>query len=293
MAVQGEPVARADVSRPSRRWDVILLTGSVVGLVLLATGGWYVWNAYTLPSLSTVSFDSPGALLVFGFLAGGGAFFAPCAFSLFPGYVSYYLAAAGEGNPGRPSWGMGPIGLGLTCGSGALAFFLLIGAVLSIIAAPIAPYLIKAKPFLALAIVLLGVVFLLDRPIPFSWPGRLAGRPSLKGGGERRKVSPSLGVFLYGFGYGLASTGCTLPVYVSVIVLPLTSGLPGAALLTFIGFGVSVSLLMLVTTLLVGFSRQALVERLRASVAWVRRASGIVLILAGLYQGYYFLIAGM
>jgi len=65
----------------------------MAGLAGLAAAGWYVWSAYTLPSLSTVSFDSPAALLAFGFLAGGGAFFAPCAFSLFPGYVSYYLAA--------------------------------------------------------------------------------------------------------------------------------------------------------------------------------------------------------
>lgn len=293
MAVQVEPMVETVAQRLTKRRQVLLLGGSLVGLTLLAAAGWYVWNEYTLPNLSTLSFDSPGALLVFGFLAGAGAFFAPCAISLFPGYVSYYLGIAGAERPGRSSWGTGPVGLGLTCGAGALSFFVLIGAVLSLIAAPIAPYLIKAKPVVAIAVVLLGVVLILDRPLALPWSSGLGWRRSSTGTAVRREPSPRMGVFLYGFGYGLASTGCTLPVYVSVIVLPLTSGLPGAALLTFVSFGLAVSLLMLVTTLLIGFSRTALIDRLRASAVWVRRLSGVVLILAGLYQGYYFVVAGM
>ncbi len=147
MPVQVEQVGEAVAARASRRREVFLLAASLAGLTLVAAAGWYVWNHYTLPGLSTLSFDSPGSLLVFGFLAGGGAFFAPCAFSLFPGYLSYYLVAAGGEDPGRPSRGAGPIGLGLACGAGALSFFVGIGAVLSLIAAPIAPYLIKPKPF--------------------------------------------------------------------------------------------------------------------------------------------------
>ncbi len=267
MAVQVESAAETVAKRASRRREVLLLGGSLLGLALVAAAGWYVWNEYTLPNLSTLSFDSPGALLVFGFLAGAGAFFAPCAISLFPGYVSYYLGIAGAERPGRSSWGTGPVGLGLTCGAGALSFFVLIGAVLSLIAVPIAPYLIKAKPVVALAVVLLGIVLLLGRPLDLPWLSTLRGRLSSIRVANRRDPSPRAGVFLYGFGYGLASTGCTLPVYVSVIILPLTSGLPGAALLTFVSFGLAVSLLMLLTTVLIGFSRTAVIERLH-SKAW-------------------------
>jgi hypothetical protein len=36
-----------------------------------------------------------------------------------------------------------------------------------------------------------------------------------------------------------------------------------------------------------------LVLRLRGSTVWIKRASGVVLVLAGLYLGYYYVKAGM
>ena len=108
-----------------------------------------------------------------------------------------------------------------------------------------------------------------------------------------RGVPVGVAVFLYGFGYALASTGCTLPLYVSITVLPLTSGFSGAALLTFLAFASAMAILMLVTTLLVGLAKRQLVAAFQRSTAWIKRASGVVLILAGLYLGYYYVAAGM
>jgi len=80
-----------------------------------------------------VDFDSPLALGAFGFVAGLGAFFAPCAFSLFPGYVSYYLAAETAGGDGER---LGrSLRLGLTCAAGSIVFFLLVGAAITLIVA--------------------------------------------------------------------------------------------------------------------------------------------------------------
>ena len=64
-------------------WPAVLaVSASLGGLSLVAIAGAYVWDRYTVSSLSTLTFDSPGALLILGFLAGAGAFFAPCAISL-------------------------------------------------------------------------------------------------------------------------------------------------------------------------------------------------------------------
>ena len=100
-------------------------------------------------------------------------------------------------------------------------------------------------------------------------------------------------MFLYGFGYALATTGCTLPLYVSITVLPLTSGFSGAALLTFLAFATALAVLMLVTTLLVGLAKQRILDAFQRSTPLIKRASGVVLIVAGLYLGYYYLAAGM
>jgi len=76
-------------------------------------------------------------------------------------------------------------------------------------------------------------------------------------------------------------------------LLPLTSGYSGAALLTFLSFAGAMALMMLLTSLLVGLAKASLLRRLQASTLWIKRGSGVVLILAGLYLGYYYVAAGM
>jgi cytochrome c-type biogenesis protein len=215
-----------------------------------------------------------------GFLAGVGGFFAPCAFALFPAYVSYYLASAGEAGGSRRA-----LGLGLSCAAGAILFFALVGGVITVIGGGVGPYLVATKPVVALAVVGLGIVQLLDLRLPVP---TLALRL-----GPLGAMPAALAVFLYGFGYALASTGCTLPLYVSITVLPLTSGFTGAPLVTFAAFATAMALLMLATSLLVGLARRNLVAALQRSSGWIKRASGAVLILAGLYLAYYYIRAGM
>jgi cytochrome c biogenesis protein CcdA len=117
-------------------------------------------------------------------------------------------------------------------------------------------------------------------------PGRAAKRPG-------RRLPPAAGLFLYGFGYALATTGCTLPIYVSITVLPLSTGLGGAALITFASFAAAMAFMMVLTSFLVGLARASVLHRLQGSTVWIKRASGAVLILAGLYLGYYYLTTGM
>jgi len=253
---------------------------SLAGLLLLALVGWVAWNQGALVGLRWVEFDSPLTLATFGFVAGIGAFFAPCAFALFPAYVSYYLASTGAG---RESAGRA-LRLGLTCAAGSTVFFAMVGGAITLVGGSISPYLIATKPVIALAIVLLGLVLLADVRLPsFALPLGAVGQ----------NLPFGAGLFLYGFGYALASTGCTLPIYVSMIVLPLTSGFSGAALLTFLSFASAMALMMLLTSLLVGLAKVSLLQRLQASTVWIKRASGLVLILAGLYLGYYYIAAGM
>ncbi len=215
-----------------------------------------------------------------GFLAGIGGFFAPCAFALFPAYLSYYLTMSGE-EAGVPR----ALGLGLVCAAGAVFFFALVGAVITLVGGAIGPYLIATKPFVALAVIGLGVVQVLDVRLP-----AVAVPRSVALGG---RVPAAAAVFVYGFGYALASTGCTLPLYVSITVLPLTSGFSGAAFVTFAAFAAAMALLMLLTTVLIGLAKQNLVRSMQRSTVWIKRMSGLVLILAGLYLGYYYIRAGM
>src|SRR3989304_10009804 len=92
----GGPAAGAVVHREGRPLAPGLAVGAALaGLLVLALVGWAAWNQGALVGLRWVEFDSPLTLAALGFVAGIGAFFAPCAFALFPGSVAEPLS------PGR------------------------------------------------------------------------------------------------------------------------------------------------------------------------------------------------
>ena len=258
----------------------VMSAAAVVGLLVLAVVGSVAWNQGAVVGLRWVEFDSPLTLAAFGFVAGVGAFFAPCAFALFPAYISYYLTAAGPGRetPGRS------LALGLTCAAGSAVFFALAAVAISLLGGVASQYFVAMKPAIAVAVIALGVGLIADIRLP---------AVALALGGAGQRLPPAAGLFLYGFGYALATTGCTLPIYVSIIVLPLTSGFGGAALVTFASFAAAMAFMMVLTSLLVGMAKASVLRRLQASTVWIKRMSGAVLIVAGLYLGYYYIATGM
>lgn len=264
---------------------ILVWYGAVVGGIGVA--GWYGWTTLVLPLAPAIDPASPLALTLFGLLAGTAALFAPCALPLFPAYISLYLTlderTTRTSRVGRSLW------YGLICGLGAVVFFLLMGVGLSALGGALSRYLIAVKPLIALLLVAAGVATLIDLSLPvLRWPraGTSVVAPSVSPHPARR-------LFLYGFGYGLASTGCTLPIYVSLVVFPLSSGAFGRALTAFASFAVAMGGLMMLLTLLIGLSKRTLLHHLLASAAIIRQVSGIALILIGLYVGYYFYTAGM
>jgi len=135
----------------------ILLAG--IGLA-----GWHGWTRLVLPLAPLLDPASPLALALFGLLAGTAALFSPCAFPLFPAYITLYLTlddqAAGTSRMGRSLW------YGLVCGLGAIVFFLLMGVGLAGLGGALSSYLIMTKPFIALILVGAGVVILADLSLP-------------------------------------------------------------------------------------------------------------------------------
>ena len=106
------------------------------------------------------------------------AFFAPCAFSLFPAYISYYLTAAGTG-PERPRRSLA---LGLTCAAGSATFFALAAVAITMLGGVVSHYLVAMKPVIAVAVVLFGVGLVADVRLPsFSLPSEAAGKLAVDG----------------------------------------------------------------------------------------------------------------
>jgi cytochrome c biogenesis protein CcdA len=97
---------------------------------------------------------------------------------------------------------------------------------------------------------------------------------------ERGRYS---GLFAYGAAYGLASMGCQAPVFIALILAAFFAGGFMNALLVFVLFGLGMALMMVTVTVLVGKAKAKVIVRLRGLMPLMKRVSGAILIIAGVY----------
>ena len=96
-------------------------------------------------------------------------------------------------------------------------------------------------------------------------------------------------LFLYGITYALASIGCNLPILLAMSFSAIESGAFAKAILIFAIYSIAMGLPMIIITILVGLSKDALINKLQASTKFVKIFSAVLLILAGGFLiGYFF-----
>ncbi|MDI6885325.1 MAG: redoxin domain-containing protein [archaeon] len=215
-------------------------------------------------------------LYLLALLAGVMSFFAPCAFPLMPGYISYYLGRY-EGGPTL----RGSVKAGIASATGINGIFALIGAAVAVGGAAVKSYLMYLAPGVGFAIILLGLAMVFGKTEIFDrfWRGGILSSYSSKLGGGARYS----GLFLYGVGYGLASMGCQAPVFIALIFAGLASGGALEALLIFLSFSVGMGTTMLTLSVIVGTAKMTILERVRKMVPYINRACGIILVIVGVY----------
>ncbi|MHA1126500.1 MAG: redoxin domain-containing protein [Candidatus Heimdallarchaeota archaeon] len=104
-----------------------------------------------------------------------------------------------------------------------------------------------------------------------------------------RQIPQTVQLFFYGVTYALASVACNGPILLGMVLNAIDSGAFGKAILIFVVYSVAMAFLMIVITMLVGLSKDVLLDKLRASTTVVKIISGILLILAGGFLVGYFL----
>ena len=225
----------------------------------------------------------------------------PCGFAMLPAYLGLYLgsknlnavAPAGASSydsatasASVPSELAKAVLVSLVITGG---FLLLFGAVGVVVSAG-GQFIATLAPWVGLAIggllVLLGIAMLFGRRITTSMAVRLAGRL-----GNPGKVSV-WGFFIFGVAYATASLSCTLPVFLIVVVGSLTANGFGAAVLQFVSYALGMGLVILFLTLRIALFRGAIVGQLRTILPYVERGSALLMIGAGIYIVYYWLIKG-
>ncbi|RZN40158.1 MAG: redoxin domain-containing protein [Methanophagales archaeon ANME-1-THS] len=213
-------------------------------------------------------------LYLLALLTGLLSFFAPCAFPLLPGYISYYL--------GREEGGAtlsGSVKAGIAAATGINGIFALIGIAVAVGGVAVKSYLSYLTPAVGVAILLLGLAMVLGKTELFDTFGRLLSSSSSKIG-VRAQHS---GLFLYGVGYGLAVMGCQVPVFIALVFAGLASGGALNAFLVFLSFSLGMGGMMLTVSLLAGMAKMQVLDRLKQMVPFINRVCGVILIIVGAF----------
>ena len=225
----------------------------------------------------------------YAFGAGMMATVNPCGFALLPAYISLYMGGevheAVEGNPVARLLRALLISLVVTLG-----FVLLFGSAGLIIRSG-GYFLTGVMPWAGLVVgllmVLLGLWLLVGKNQLYAG---LAMRMSAKVNTGRSGGVYSY--FMFGLAYGLASLSCALPIFLIVVGSSLAAEGFLTGLLQFVSYALGMGAVLTVLTLGTAFFKGVVAGYLRSSMAYVERASALLIVLAGTFIVYYWITIG-
>lgn len=247
---------------------------------------------------------------VFGLAAVAGltTFFSPCAFPMFPGYMTLFLGLNANQSPGA-----GPSGTatykgamrralfaGSVASSGMLVVFLVIGLALIVAASAVGGYIPDFLILVGAILVGLGLLLLTNlqywrivTPFQNLWR-RMRGQgaavaeapavASAQGGGLYLKL------FGYGMGYAAAAAGCVAPVIFSAIVAGMALGLLNG-IISILIYSLTAAVLMIVVTVMIAMAGKRYVNLLKAYTPVIKKVSAVVLVVVGVYLIYFYYVA--
>ncbi len=209
--------------------------------------------------------------------AGGLSTVNPCGFAMLPAYLSFYVGANEEQLPSAGS----RTAQGLLTGLMVSAGFLLVFGIVSLPITYGATQIVRAIPWagiaLGIALLVVGVANLAGRKISMTITN------PVKPGQTRQPKT----MFIFGIGYGIASLGCTLPVFLAVIGASLATAGPGSALAVLVAYGAGMAIMLMLFSTGAALVRNGLVRTVRKMMPYMSRITGTMLTIAGLYLTYY------
>src|SRR5262245_35062080 len=206
-------------------------------------------------------------------VAGGLAVVNPCGFPLLPAFLSFYLGADEDRLPRAPSRILQGLYVGGLVAAGFVGLFALVGLPVSFgvgLVARLVPWAgLATGALLALA----GVATLAGRRLTLPFGLHVPVRK------ERRMGA----MLLFGVGYGAASLGCTLPLFLTLIAA--SSG--PDKLSVFLAYAAGTTVVLMVLAVLVALAREGAARTLRPALPYLSRVAGLLLVIAGGYLAYF------
>jgi cytochrome c-type biogenesis protein len=201
----------------------------------------------------------------------------PCGFAMLPAYLSFYVGADEGQLPSAPSRMAQGLLTGLMVTGGFLLVFGIVGLPITYGATKIVRVIPFAGIALGVALVAFGIATLLGRKISMT-----IASPVKPGQTKQPKT-----MFVFGIGYGIASLGCTLPVFLAVVGASLATQGTASALIVLAAYGVGMAIMLILFSTGAALVRDGLVRGVRKMMPYMHLITGTMLTFAGVYLTYY------
>lgn len=216
-------------------------------------------------------------LVGLAFAAGLVAALNPCGFAMLPAYLLLVVRGRSATNP------LGAVGraVAATVGMalGFLTVFGLFGALTISAASTVQRYLPYATVVIGIVLVALGVWLLSGRELTALSP---------RGVGPQWAPTVRLGsMYSYGVSYAIASLSCTIGPFLAVTAAGLRGGSLATGVSVYLAYVAGLTLVVGALAVAAATASSALADRLRRVLPLVNRIGGALLVLVGVYVGYY------
>ncbi len=215
--------------------------------------------------------------LTLALAAGGLSTVNPCGFAMLPAYLTFYVGADDDQLPTATSRTAQGLKTGLMVTAGFLLVFGVVGLPITYGATRIVRTIPWIGMALGLTLLVVGIATFFGRKISMTINSPI--RPE-----QNRRPKT---MFLFGIGYGIASLGCTLPVFLAVIGASLATQGAGGALLVLVAYGAGMAIMLILFSTGAALVRDGLIRSVRRIMPYMGRITGAMLTVAGLYLTYY------
>ena len=223
--------------------------------------------------------------LLYPFTLGLVAAVNPCGFPLLPIYLSLFI----EGKEASSLPTLTKVRRGLSAGVYATFGFILLFGLIGILTEAglsgtsnlTASWARYPLVLLGLVLIAYGIVTLTGRRVNFHLPEI---RPGMA---QRRPIA----IGLFGLSYGVASLGCSLPLFIGGVASSFSHHGLVHGLETFVAYALGMGLLLTIVALVMSLTELATVRHFRVLSPLVGPLGGVILIAVGTYMSIYWVSA--
>lgn len=198
----------------------------------------------------------------------------PCGFPMLPAYLSYFIGLDDEEETSRERV-LRALSSAAAVSIGFFAVFMGLGVPINAGVTSIYRVMPWLTIVIGVALAALGIAMLAGwKPIVLL--------PRLDRGGRSRRFGS---MALFGVSYAIASLGCTLPIFLGVVISARSNVASGVV--AFFAYSLGMTIVLVTLSVALALARESLVRSLRQAVRYVDRASGTLLVAVGIYLVWY------